>query len=74
MKVDKAMFQRWKKFCMLFCQENSATVDDIKTGVMAWNVAFKLDIPREAYRAGLYDRHIATALKHIFPKAVFTDK
>ncbi|MFA5311685.1 MAG: hypothetical protein WC375_00035 [Methanomassiliicoccales archaeon] len=72
MKVDKPTFLRWQKYVSLLLQENNKTAEDITTGVQAWNVAHKLDIPKEAYHMGLNDTHIQTALKRIFPNAVFT--
>jgi len=36
---------------------------------MAWTIADKLDIPKEAYHVGMNDIHIATGLRRIFPNA-----
>ena len=52
MKVSIEMFSRWKKYCRLLLAENKMAVEDVSSPVMAWNVAFKLDIPKEAYPWG----------------------
>ena len=69
MKVPKEMFERWSKYVNLLLTENNCSTSDITTPVSAWNVAHKLDIPREAYHCGMNDSHIETALKKIFPHA-----
>ena len=76
MKIDKATFERWNKYCQLFVAEHSLQIEDIKTGIDAWNIAHRLDIPREAYAIdnSIVDAHIKTALQKIFPNAVFKDK
>ena len=75
MKIDKATFDRWRKFCVLLLREHGYTLEDVKTGVDAWNIAYKLDIPKEAYHIddSIVDAHIKTALQRIFPNAVFKD-
>ena len=71
MKVHKEMFERWKKYCVLFCREHNLKTEDIKSSSMAWAIAFKLEIPREAYHVDpdINDSHIQTALRRIFPNA-----
>jgi len=69
MRVSKDMLARWKKFAALLLHEHNCRESDVTTPVMAWNIAHKLDIPREAYHVGLNDRHIETALRRIFPLA-----
>ncbi len=71
MKTDKATLSRWNKYACLMCRDNGVKTGDILTGAMAWSIAHKLDIPREAYHMGLNDKHISTALKRIFPNAIF---
>ncbi len=69
MKVHKEMFERWDKYATLFLAERGYTKDNVKTKMSAWYVANLIDIPKEAYRIGLNDNHIETALKRIFPQA-----
>ena len=69
MKVSKEMLKRWEKYCRLFCMEHGLTPEDIKSCSMAWTIADKLDIPKEAYHVGMNDIHIATGLRRIFPNA-----
>lgn len=69
MKIDKEMFARWDKHVRYFLAEYQAGPSDIKTPVAAWNVAHRLDIPKEAYHVGCNDKHIETALKRLFPLA-----
>ena len=42
---------------------------DVTNTILAWNIAFRLEIPKEAYHVGLNDKHIETALRRIFPNA-----
>lgn len=76
MKIKKEMFERWEKYCRLLLAERGLKVEDVSTGVEAWNIAFKLGIASEAYRVddSVSDKHIATALKKIFPNAIFKDR
>lgn len=69
MAVHPEMFERWAKYARQLLAEHNRTVSDVTTPVMAWNIAHKLDIPKEAYHVGLNDRHIETALRRIFPLA-----
>lgn len=69
MKVHKEMFSRWEKYARLLLQEYGATPEKVSTPVSAWNIAHRLDIPKEAYHVGLNDSHIETALKRIFINA-----
>ena len=66
MKVHKEMFDRWNKYITLYLKEYNMHPDDIKNIGTAWSIAFKLDIPKEAYHCDLHDAHIDTALKKIF--------
>jgi len=69
MKVSTEMFARWSKYVNLLLAENQRSTDDITTPKAAWDIAYKLDIPTEAYHCGLQERHIETALRKLFPKA-----
>ena len=75
MKIDKQTLERWNKFCVLLLAEHGYKTDQVKTGREAWNIAHKLDIPKEAYHIddSIVDAHIVTALKRIFPNAIFKD-
>ena len=73
MKVSKEMFYRWSKYADLYCRENGAIPSDIMDGKLCWTIAYRLDIPKEAYHAGLNDTHITTALRKIFQNAVFSN-
>lgn len=74
MRVHKELFERWNKYAALYLREHAlpaGTVSpvDLTNSVQAWQVAHRLDIPREAYALGLNDSHIETALRRIFPNA-----
>lgn len=69
MKVHKELFDRWSKYVSLLLADNKLAPADIVKPVDAWNIAYKLHIPLEAYRYDLNDRHIETALRKIFPNA-----
>jgi len=73
MKIYKEMFARWKKYSILLCAERNTTPEKIMTGAQAWNIAYDLELPKEAYHVdkSINDDHIKTALKRIFPNAVF---
>jgi len=68
MRVSKDMLNRWRKYADLLLRENNRTIESITTLSTVWAIAHKLDIPREAYHAGLNDNHIETALKRIFTR------
>lgn len=51
------------------------TREDIYLGAEAWEIADRCGITSDAYKdRTVVDAHIVTALKQIFPNAVFTDK
>jgi hypothetical protein len=66
MRVHKELFERWNKYSVLLLKEHGYKPDDVKSKITAWNIANKLDIPKEAYKLGMNDNHIETALKRIF--------
>ena len=75
MKFDSETVTRWSKMAETFLQEKSLTVNDIQTGSDAWATAHRSGISYEAYGdRTVTDAHIVTALKQIFPNAVFRDK
>ena len=63
------MFDRWNKYAILFLKEHSYTINDVKNKVLAWNIAERLNITLEAYKIGMNDSNIESALKRIFPYA-----
>ena len=69
MRVHKELFNRWEKYVRLLLAEHSLTVEKIVSPRTAWDIASRLDIPREAYKFDLNDNHIETALRRIFPNA-----
>lgn len=47
----------------------------VTRGADAWTLAHKVGITREAYQdRDVVDAHIVTALKRVFPNAVFQDR
>ena len=49
--------------------------DHVTRGVDAWTIAHRSGITQEAYQdRHVTDAHIVTALKKIFPNAVFADR
>lgn len=75
-KFDKATLIRWRAMAHDWVLANTSThAHDITTGSDAWYVAHNCGITREAYAdRNVTDAHIVTALKSIFPNAVFKDK
>jgi hypothetical protein len=71
MKISTEMFWRWEKSCQALLAEHGHTCAEVTSKINAWDVASRLDIPREAYHTDgtINDNHIATALKRIFPNA-----
>lgn len=59
-----------------FLKPHNLTLDDIKTGRDAWQVAHRSGISRIAYDTSrdITDAHIVTVLRRIMPNAVFADK
>ena len=59
-----------------FLEPHNLTLDDIKTGRDAWQVAHRSGISRIAYDLSrdITDAHIVTILKRIMPNAIFKDK
>lgn len=75
MKFDKATVNRWSVMAADYLGRNGYDLDDVKTGVDAWEIAHRVGITREAYEDhSVVDAHIKTALKVIFPEAVFKDR
>jgi len=69
MRIDKGTVDRWKKYADLYVRERGHVLEDVTSSGQAWDIAFTLDIPQEAYHMGngINDNHIDTALRKIFP-------
>jgi len=76
-KFDAETVTRWKRMAEVFLQRvgDPGTTEDIYLGAEAWVIAHRAGITEEAYGdRSVTDAHIVTALKQIFPKAVFKDR
>ena len=69
---------RWTSICRDWLADGSRFadgqprhLDDVLTGRDAWEIAHRSGIVREVYGLGVNDSHIVTALRRIFPNAVF---
>lgn len=75
MKFDKATVNRWAAMAADYLGRNGYDIADVKLGVEAWEIAHYVGITDEAYQdRSVLDAHIVTALKTIFPQAVFKDR
>jgi len=75
-KFNQEVVDRWSgmadKHLMLVARVNRLAVVE---GSMAWLVAHRCGITNEAYSdRSVTDAHIVTALKKVFPNAVFKDR
>lgn len=75
-KFDMLTVLDWKNKAERYLIDNHGiTLQGVKTGVDAWEIAHRCGITSEAYRdRTVVDAHIVTALKQIFTSAVFKDK
>ena len=76
-KFDAETVARWTKMAADWMREaqDPGTVTDVYLGAEAWGIAHYAGITKEAYAdPSVSDAHIVTALKQIFPKAVFKDR
>ena len=75
-KFDASTVLDWKNKAERYVIDNHGiTLQGIKTGVDAWEIAHRCGITSDAYKDyTVVDAHIVTALKQIFLSAVFTDK
>ena len=73
MKINEETQKQWKKKIIEFVDSYDSTLDDIKSPSLAWQIADRLGIPREAYQMdeSICDVHIETALKRIFTSVVW---
>ncbi len=75
MKFDKATVNRWAAMAADYLGRNGYDIADVKLGAEAWEIAHYVGITNEAYQdRSVLDAHIVTALKAIFPQAVFKDR
>jgi hypothetical protein len=74
-KFDKETINRWASLAADYLGRNGYDISDVKFGVEAWSIAHQTGITNEAYTdRDVVDAHIVTALKAIFPNAVFKDR
>jgi hypothetical protein len=75
MKFNSETVKRWSEMAKVYLEKKSLTVGDIQNGGEAWAIAHRSGISYEAYEdRTVTDAHIVTALKQVFPNAVFRDK
>lgn len=74
-KFDKETINRWAAMAADYLGRNGCDISDVKFGVEAWDIAHYVGIAKEAYEdRSVVDAHIVTALRQIFPEAVFKDR
>ena len=76
-RFDSNTVRIWCNQADQWISKNSGITDrdHVTQGVDAWAIAHRAGITQEAYQdRNVTDAHIVTALKKIFPNAVFTDR
>jgi len=74
-KFSDEIITCWTKRATDYLADRGYGICDIKTGAHAWEIAHRVNISFEAYSdRTVVDAHIVTALKKIFPHAIFVDK
>ena len=77
-KFDQATIIRWTKMADEWLSKNPFSITErshVSDGSSAWVIAHRSGITSEAYAdRSVVDAHIVTALKQLFPNAVFKDK
>jgi hypothetical protein len=76
-KFDLLTVIKWSDMASKWLKDagDPGTLTDIYLGAEAWAIAHRCGITRDAYTdQTVVDAHIVTALKQIFPNAVFKDK
>ena len=74
-KFNKETINRWATLAADHLGRNGYDLSDVKNGFEAWDVAHRVGIVKEAYAdREVVDAHIVTALRQIFPEAVFKDR
>lgn len=76
-KFDLLTVIRWAELSNTWLKDagDPGTREDVHLGAEAWVIAHRCGITSEAYSdPSVADAHIVTALKQIFPNAIFKDK
>jgi hypothetical protein len=75
-KFNAETIARWVEKAERYVIDNHGIhLTGVKIGSDAWGIAHRSGITAEAYKdRSVVDAHIVTALKQIFPNAVFKDK
>lgn len=73
-KITTETLSRWKETISQYLETVEYDLDDVVEGSLAWIIAHKTGIVKEAYEdRTIVDAHIKTALQKIFPNAIFKD-
>lgn len=74
-KIDKAFIGKWAEKADTWLAKRGFGRDDVKTGSQAYQIAAYTEMLGELYysRPETTDHEIQTALKIVFPKAVFKE-
>lgn len=69
MRIDRKTRDRWEKYIRLYLHDYGHSPSDVTNYNQAWQIAHKLNTPREAYHIdnSVTDTHIDAALKKIMP-------
>lgn len=74
-KFNAETIDRWATMAADCLGQRGYDLYDVKFGSEAWSVAHTAGITKEAYEdRSVVDAHIVSALRKIFPNAVFKDK
>ena len=82
-KFDQETIVRWTEMIDVWFSKNFGITDrfgitersHVTDAISAWTIAHRSGITKEAYTdRSVVDAHIVTALKQLFPNAVFKDK
>lgn len=69
----RAIARQWLADGSRFVDGQPRYIEDVTVGACAWDVAHRCGILRECWALGCNDAHIRSALKRIFPNAVFRE-
>ena len=74
-RFDKDTVARWRDQAEAHVSPKGKRLEDIRSAIEAWAVAHDCGITDEAYQVrSVHDGHIVTALRKIFPNALFLDR
>lgn len=76
-KFDLSTVTSWSDMASRWLKDagDPGTLEDVYLGAEAWEIAHRCGITSVAYKdRTVTDAHIVTALKQVFPNAVFKDK